>query len=157
MGERTHSKVDNQAKIIQSRRQEEQSASEKPSEALNRLSGNVARPGDVEVLQKSVGNQIVQRLVQTSGALIQRSFRDDPDYVAWRTRMVSALGPMTQSLNETIAHHATEGEAIDSMQSGHNSSAGIWNEAMVTGGGGAGTSGEGPAGEEGETATAEGG
>jgi hypothetical protein len=153
MGQRKHGKVDSQARIVQAKREEERPTGEKPSEALSRLSANVARPSDVRVLQKSVGNHAIQRFVQASGSLIQRSFRDDPDYRTWRERVLGSLGPLTQSVRETRSHHASEGTSLESAESHRASAARLWNEATVTGGGGTETISGNPAAEEGETAT----
>ncbi len=156
MGERSHGKVDGQSRIVPPTKEEEQQTGEKPSEALARLSGNVARPGDIKTLQKSVGNQAIQRFVQAPGGLVQRSFTDDPEYRSWRTRMVGAFGPMTESLRQADSLHASEGEALGTASSQHDSAAVIWNEASIGGGSGAETTTGSSGAEEGETATTSG-
>ena len=156
MGEHKHGDAVSKAKKVQVKQEDEQGSREKPSEALARLSGNVARPADVHALQKSVGNRVIQRFVQASSGLVQRSFTDDPEYRSWRARMVGAFGPMTDSLRQAHSHHGSEGEALGTASSQHDSAAQIWNEASIGGGGGAETTTESGGGEEGETAATEG-
>jgi lipid II:glycine glycyltransferase (peptidoglycan interpeptide bridge formation enzyme) len=44
--------------------EEEQLADKKPAEALSRLSANVARPEDIQALQRTIGNRAVTNMIQ---------------------------------------------------------------------------------------------
>ncbi len=104
----------------------------------------VAHP--VLQLQKLVGNRAVANM-------IQRSFRDDPEYSSWRERMKAELRPMSQNLNEEREHHNSEGASWEAATTHHNAVNDIWHEATPTSGE---SSGEGTTTVEHETAASEG-
>ena len=149
MGDRKHGEKSNETKAVQPKRDEEQQPDKKPSEALSRFSANIAQPEDIQTLQRSVGNRAVQRLIQTSGDVVQRSFRDDPEYREWRDRMIPILRPMSASLEEVRTHHGSEGASIANTVASNNAAHDIWNEATATA--------EGTATEESEASTERGG
>jgi hypothetical protein len=64
MGERKHKAEGGQKKAIQPQREEEHQLEKKPTEALMRLSENVAQPSDVQTLQKTIGNRSVTNMIQ---------------------------------------------------------------------------------------------
>jgi hypothetical protein len=74
MSDRKHVEKGNETKAIKAKREDEQRPDKKPSEALSRLSANVAQPGDIKALQGTVGNRIVQRLIvkRSQPGVVQR-------------------------------------------------------------------------------------
>ena len=54
MGERKHKAEGGEKKVIQPQRLDEQRLEKKPAEAISRLAANVARPEDIQVLQRTV-------------------------------------------------------------------------------------------------------
>jgi len=158
MIDRKHGEKSNETKAVQPKRDEEQQPDKKPSEAPSRFSANRAQPEDIQALQRSVGNRAVQRLIQTSGDVVQRSFTDDPAYRTWRNQMRSLLVPMTNSMGEVRAHHDSEGASLNNLFTRNNAAVGMLNEALAGegGGSGGGTSATSPSGasEESESPTA---
>ncbi len=64
MGEYKHKAESVDNKIIKPQREEDQRLDTKPTEALTRVSANVAKPSDILTLQKSIGNRAVSNMIQ---------------------------------------------------------------------------------------------
>ena len=63
MQTRKHAEKNSETKVIQTRQDAKQSAEKEPAEALSRIDANVANPGDISALQRTLGNRVVQQLI----------------------------------------------------------------------------------------------
>ena len=64
MGERRHKAENGERKAIQSHREEERRLEKTAPEALKHFSVNIAKPADIQSLQRVVGNRVVTNMIQ---------------------------------------------------------------------------------------------
>lgn len=99
------------------------------------------KPSDYIALQKTVGNQAVQRIVESSDSTVQREFRDDPGYQSWRSGVLGEMRGLQSSLQNVDEKHSQETDAINSSSDQWGSMADAWNQGAAGGGGGGGGGG----------------
>lgn len=80
MNKREHKGQGKERKAIQAKQDEEQRSDKNPAEAISRLSANIARSGDIQALQRTIGNRVVSNMIQRHGryALANYDFRIRP-------------------------------------------------------------------------------
>ena len=108
MGDRKHGEKDSKTKAIQPKREEEQLPESQPHEALSRLSANVAKPGEVLALQRTVGNRAVQHLLSgvqpgtVAPGSIQRHM-SDAAFSTWMEGSATVKGAVEDAVQGTQA------------------------------------------------------